>query len=193
MKKIKLIVQICLPIVIIGILISLYMIKNASDEPIDNSDLNIDKQEHVTPEIIDPFVGANFNLTVTSINIQELSKYGLPIIIDYGSEGCVPCQNMKPTLQKLNTQMYKKAFIKYIDVWENPDAADGLPIHLIPTQAFWNADGTPWVPSEKLQNIIGFDLYHDNTQGHKLTMHVGPLSETELMAILVEMGVDAYD
>jgi thioredoxin 1 len=116
------------------------------------------------------------------------------MIIDYGSEGCGPCQSMKPALKSVNAKMRKKAFIKYIDVWEHPEAAHGLPINLIPTQFFWNADGTPFMPSEELGNQIPFDLYYDNeTNEHVFTAHVSPLTEEQMLAILAEMGVKLDD
>jgi hypothetical protein len=45
-KKLKIILKIIIPIVILGILTSLYFIKNASDEPIED-DINIPTEEPV--------------------------------------------------------------------------------------------------------------------------------------------------
>ncbi len=188
-----LIVRITIPLLIIAGIVTLYFIKNTSGDG-DDTLLNTQDEISSPSDVPDPLDNADFNLTATSVDIKELSKYGLPIIIDYGAEGCGPCQEMKPTLKKLNEKMYRKAFIKYVDVWEHPETVGNLPINLIPTQAFYNADGTPWVPSEKLQSLIGFNLYYDSETGeHILTLHISPLNESEMMAILVEMGVDAYD
>jgi thioredoxin 1 len=100
---------------------------------------------------------------------------------------------MKPALKAVHAKMYRKAFIKYIDVWEYPEAAYGLPFNLIPTQIFYNADGTPFVPSEELSSKIQFSFYGDNVTGeHVYTTHTGPLTEAEFDLILKEMGV-VYD
>lgn len=201
-KKLKIIMQILIPILIAAVLISLYMIKNSSKEPVDNGTIDAPKEPVIKdnnnstnpPEVPDPLDEVDFSLTTTSVNIKELSQYGLPMIIDYGSEGCGPCQAMKPALKSVNKKMHKKAFIKYIDVWQHPEAAEGLPVSLIPTQFFWNADGTPFMPSEELGNKIPFDLYYDNeTNEHVMTAHVSPLSEAEMLEILAEMGVKIDD
>ena len=116
------------------------------------------------------------------------------MILDYGSEGCMPCQAMKPALISINSQMYRKAFIKYTDCWEYPEAADDLPFNLIPTQFFYNADGTPFVPSEELSSMIMFDMYYTNdTDEHVFTTHTGGLTEEEFLLILAEMGVKISD
>ena len=56
---------------------------------------------------------------------------------------------------------------------------------------FFNADGTPFVPSEKLAKEIQFDMYSDRTTGkHTFTVHQGGLTEEQMRAILKEMGVE---
>lgn len=187
-NKKSLLIKILVPVAILAVLATLWMIKNRSEDPQPSE--NINNTESTL------FEGADFSLTsTTAIDVKALTDtYGLPIIVDYGSEGCMPCQEMKPALKRINERMYQKAFVKYIDVWEYPAAAGDLPINLIPTQAFWNADGTPWIPSERLQELIGFDVYYNSETNEPMyTLHVSPLTESEMMAILVEMGVDAYD
>ena len=187
-NKKSLLIKIIIPLAIVAVLATMWMIKNKSDDEGTSDDINITE-----PNL---FEGADFSLTSTkAIDVQDLTtKYGLPIIVDYGSEGCMPCQEMKPALKRVNERMYQKAFVKYIDVWEYPDAAGKLPVNLIPTQVFWNADGTPWIPSDRLQEKIGFDVYYNQETNEPMyTLHVSPLTESEMLAILVEMGVDVYD
>lgn len=202
----KLWVKILIPVLIVAVIAALWIIKNSPEEdPGDNdsnvvetpSDTNNDKEsvddnkEPVEPDVL---ADADFSLVATNVNIKELSKYGLPMIIDYGSEGCMPCQEMKPALKAINAKMNQKAFVKYIDVWEYPETAEGLPFNLIPTQFFYNADGTPFVPSEELQKHILFDMYYTNdTNEHVFTTHTGGLTENEFLMILKEMGVDVND
>lgn len=146
------------------------------------------KPETQNPVLID---GADFSLNVASaIDFNKLSEYGLPIIADYGSDSCIPCQQMAPVLKTLNEEMAGKAFIKFVDVWEYTDAADNVPIQVIPTQVIFNADGTPFVPSEQLAMEIEFIMYNSReTNEHVFTVHQGGISEEDMRKILKEMGV----
>lgn len=108
----------------------------------------------------------NFSLIATSVELEKLKEYNLPILIDFGSEGCMPCRQMKPTLVELNEELRGKAIVKYIDVWEHPEAADGFDFSLIPTQFFINKDGI---------------IYKQ---------HTGIISKEEVIEILKEMGME---
>ena len=61
---------------------------------------------------------------------------------------------MAPVLKNLNAEMHGKAFIKFDDVWKYYEAAANVPVQVIPTQVFFNADGTPFVPSDELAKEI---------------------------------------
>jgi len=131
---------------------------------------------------------ADFALEVESIDLNALLTYGLPIIIDFGSDSCIPCKEMAPVLKSANADYQGKAIIKFVDVWKYTDAANGFPVQVIPTQILFNADGTPYVPSEDLG--IEFILYSDKTTNeHLFTAHQGGLTEEQMRAILSDMGV----
>lgn len=98
---------------------------------------------------------------------------------------------MAPVLKTLNAEMQGKAFIKFVDVWQYYEAAANVPVQVIPTQIFVNADGTPFIPSEKLASQIEFMMYSDKETGsHIFTTHQGGLSEDQMRLILAEMGVE---
>jgi thioredoxin 1 len=58
---------------------------------------------------------------------------------------------------------------------------------VIPTQIFFNADGTPYVPSDDLGIEFGFYRMKD-TQKHVFTVHQGGLTEEQMRNILADMG-----
>lgn len=129
-------------------------------------------------------------LSVTAIDLPALKEYKIPIIFDFGADSCIPCKEMAPVLQKLNAEMQGKAVIQFADVWKNPNAASGYPVTVIPTQFFYNADGTPYVPGDQVRKIPGFELHTDPATGeHLFTSHKGGLTEEQMRQILAEMGV----
>ncbi len=130
----------------------------------------------------------DFKLEATAVDMDTLKAYGLPIIIDFGSDSCVPCQKMAPVLETMNAEMQGKAIIKFVDVWKYSDAAADFPIQVIPTQVFFNSDGTPYVPSDTVG--IDFTMYSTkDTNEHVFTVHQGGLTEDQMRAILEDMGV----
>jgi len=130
----------------------------------------------------------DFKLEATAIDLDALKEYGLPMIIDFGSDSCIPCQKMAPVLKTMNAEMQGKAIIKFVDVWKYKGAAANFPIKVIPTQVLINSNGTPYVPSDTIG--IDFTMYSDkDTNEHVFTVHQGGLTEDQMRAILEDMGV----
>ena len=157
-------------------------------------DMMTDAQPETAASLIDATAAEqtpDFGLRETQeIDFEELSSYGIPIIVDYGADSCIPCKEMAPVLEKANATFSGKAFVKFVNVWDYPDAANNVPVSIIPTQILFNADGTPFVPSDDLAEKLDFTLYVDpQTNEHHFTAHVGGLTEEEMWAILAEMGV----
>lgn len=165
-RLVKIIVPVCIVLIIAGI----WIFKNT------NSD---------APPITD---NKDFTLEATNIDLEVLTSYELPIIIDFGADSCVPCKEMAPVLKTLNVEMQGAAIIKFVDVWKNEDVANDFPIQVIPTQIFINADGTPYVPSDDIK--IEFTMYSTkDTNEHVFTIHQGGLTEDQMRRILTDMGV----
>lgn len=179
MKK-KNLIKILVPCLILLVVGGIYFFKNS---PTKNQE-----QENVTTLEDTVFV-----LTATeAIDFEALAEYGLPVIVDYGSDSCIPCQQMAPVLETMNEEMTGRAFIKFVDVWKYADAANNVPVQVIPTQVLVNADGTPFVPSDELAQTIEFILYSSRETGeHIFTVHQGGMTEEQMRLILAEMGVGA--
>ena len=159
--------KILVPVLIVAAIAVIFIVKNASEED--------------APNLPDELFGLK---ATTEIDFAALAEYGLPVIVDYGADSCIPCKQMAPVLKTMNAEMKDKAFIKFVDVWKYGSAANNVPIQIIPSQVFFNADGTPYVPSDSLKKQIGgFKLYNG------FTVHEGGLTEDEMRAILAEMGV----
>ncbi len=170
--KTKNILRIAVPLAIIIIVGGMYYLRSVEDASETGSDV-------ATP------------LIVEEINVDELIAYELPIMLAFGGEECQPCKLMRPDLTKIHDELEGKASIVYGDIWAKPELAADYPITVVPSQVFFNADGTPYLPSEEIQQIIpGIKLYRDeNTEELIYTVHEGMLSELEMNEIFEDMGV----
>ena len=165
--------KIIVPLIMICVIAGIWFFQSGSDEGGNNAE------------------GAEYPLNITSLNLEELKKSGLPIIIDFGADECIPCKEMYPVLVKMNKEMQGKAIIQFVDVWKNPNVAKNFPVQLIPTQLFYSPDGTPYVPSDEVASKIQFTMYsHQKTEDHIFTTHQGGLSEEQMKLILSDMGVE---
>lgn len=183
----KRIAQILVPLFIVVVIGGIWLLKNDGNDKTDVPQISQDGSQ--LPETLQ---GADFTLAITeAVDFDALAAFGLPTIIDYGSDSCIPCKQMAPVLELMNEEMYGKAFIKFADVWVYTDAADNVPVQVIPTQVLVNADGTPFVPSEELAAEIQFTMYSHRESGeHAFTVHQGGLTEEQMRFILKEMGVE---
>ena len=66
---------------------------------------------------------------------------GLPRLIELGSVTCIPCKMMAPILEELKKEYAGRLEVEFINVNENPAAADKYGIRAIPTQIFLDRDG----------------------------------------------------
>lgn len=196
MKNRKKILQILVPLLIIVVVGGMWRLKNPpNDSEGTGAASTVDQDEAIMEEAPDHLQNADFSLEVTeAVDFEALASFGLPIVVDYGADTCIPCKKMAPVLEKFNAQTRGKAFIKFANVWKYADIAQGVPIQLIPTQIFVNADGTPFIPSEELASQIEFLTYPGQATGEcGFTAHQGGLSEEEMRLILAEMGVELDD
>lgn len=192
MNKTKpLIIKIIIPLLIIAVIGVIWLVKTTEkkNNSVQSQD-NISQENKVQNS--DNTSSDMFALSVSSVDFEKMFEYNIPVIVDYGSDSCVPCQQMAPVLEKMNKEMKDKAFIKFVDVWEYPEAAQNVPVQVIPTQILFDKNGKPYVPSDDLG--IDFTMYSDrNTNEHAFTVHQGGLTEEEMKAILKDMGVADID
>jgi thioredoxin 1 len=179
--KRDLIIKITIPVLIIFIIAGIWILKNSE------TNKNNTETPNNTSKITD--ANPNFALLVTKkLDIEKLKSYGLPIIIDFGADSCVPCKLMAPVLKELNAELQGKAIIKFVDVWKYQSFAEGYPISVIPTQVLFDSKGNPYTPKDP--NAIKLNMYTSkDTNEHIFTTHEGGLTKEEILAMLKEMGL----
>jgi len=170
-KNPKSVLKIIVPILIIGVILGIFILKSNQEKPLAAANTG------------------DFALETTAIDLEQLKSHGLPIVIDFGADSCVPCKEMAPVLKKLNQEMKGKAIVKFVDVWKNKTAADDFPVQVIPTQFYFDKDGNPFVPKDA--DAMQMMLYSTkDTNKHVYTAHQGGMTEGQLRAVLKEMGVE---
>ncbi len=141
-----------------------------------NSDLSIYEGIPESLNITEPF------------DIKALQSSGLPVIIDYGADSCVPCREMAPLLAELHKSLRGRAIIRFVDVWKYKDLAKDIPLQVIPTQLLIDSNGKPFSPPESMKNE--FNLFKlKETNEHVFTTHEGGLDKDQMLAILDAMGM----
>ena len=130
-------------------------------------------------------------LEASSVSMSDIAAANVPAVIDFGSDSCAPCKAMAPVLEEANRSAQGSAIVKFVDVWKHPNAANGLPVQVTPTQLLVMPGGAPYVPSASLSDEFGleFSRYDDESGNHAYTTHQGALTQEQMDAILADMGV----
>jgi len=188
-------VRIVVPLVVVLLVAVVFWLKKFKSSAAEAVALAAVPQSAETPNIPGTAVGtpsatsASGNLLVTApIDFKALRSSGLPVIIDFGADSCIPCKEMAPVLAELHKSLQGKAIIRFVDVWKYKNLADGVPLRVIPTQVFFDSTGKPFVPPDSLK--IEFIMYTmRDTKEHVFTTHEGGLDKSQMLAILNVMGM----
>lgn len=168
--------KILIPIVIVCVIGGVWLLKNAQGS----------ETEQGTPV---SSANPDFALHVTDkLDLDQLKSYGLPIVIDFGADSCIPCKQMAPVLAELNEEYQGKVIIKFVDVWKYQELAAGYPISLIPTQIFIGADGKPFNPENPAEFQMNQFAATENGEV-AFTTHEGGLTKANFLKIFEAMGV----
>jgi thioredoxin 1 len=172
LKLNKDIIKFAVLFIIISVIAGIWILKNNQADETEIENINPDFTLNVSEEI----------------DLERLKSYGLPILIDFGADSCIPCKEMAPILKKLNAELRGKAIIKFVDVWKNQGLASGYPVSVIPTQFLFDSKGDPYSPKD--DKPIRFHKYSSkDTNKHIFTSHEGGMTETMIRTVLVEMGL----
>jgi thioredoxin 1 len=79
--------------------------------------------------------------TNTGEELKNALRGGKPVLVDFGSNKCIPCRQLRPTLKEVAREFSGKAYVLIIDVFEHQALAREYRIHLIPTLIFFDGKG----------------------------------------------------
>ncbi len=92
---------------------------------------------------------------VVNDTLSNAKKQGKVVMLEIGSVGCIPCDQMKPVMEKLRTNYKDKLEVLFIDVKKDRENPRRFGITMIPTQVFLNKEG------KEFHRHIGFYAYEE--------------------------------
>ncbi len=87
--------------------------------------------------------------------LNNAKKQGKVMMLEVGSVGCIPCEQMKPVMEKLRTNYKGKLEVYFVDVKKEKEAAKTFGVFAIPTQVFLDKSG------KEFHRHIGFYSYEE--------------------------------
>jgi thioredoxin 1 len=87
--------------------------------------------------------------------LNNAVKQGKVVMLEIGSVGCVPCDKMRPVMEKLRTDYKDKLEVLFIDVRSDKDSPRRFGVTMIPTQVFLDKTGN------EFHRHIGFYPYEE--------------------------------
>ena len=97
--------------------------------------------------------------------VDKARRSGKPSLIDFGREGCRPCEMMTPILEELHKTYTAQCNVLFSHVGNEPILAARYNIQSIPVQIFFDKDG------------------------HEVYRHIGFFPKEGILAKLTELGV----
>lgn len=88
MKKKNKLIKILVPVLIVVVIAAIWIIKNST--------------ENSSGDAVDSH--PDFTLETLVLDMEQLKSHGLPIMIDFGADSCIPCKEMAPVLKSLNAE-----------------------------------------------------------------------------------------
>ncbi len=88
-------------------------------------------------------------------SLNKAKAEGRFVMLELGSVGCIPCEQMKPVMQKLRDSYQGKLDVIFIDVRNDHDTARRFGVHIIPVQVFLDKTG------KEFHRHMGFYSYEE--------------------------------
>lgn len=80
-------------------------------------------------------------VTNTEQDLKIALISGKPVLVDFGSNKCIPCRQLRPILKEVEKELAGKAHVLVIDVYNFGRLAREHRVQLIPTLIFFDSSG----------------------------------------------------
>ncbi|MFN3396226.1 MAG: thioredoxin family protein [Thermodesulfovibrionales bacterium] len=87
--------------------------------------------------------------------LNKAKKEGKVVMLELGSVGCIPCEQMKPVMERLRRDYKGKLEVIFVDVRVDRRSAQRFRVFMIPTQVFLDKD------SREFHRHIGYYAYEE--------------------------------
>ena len=87
--------------------------------------------------------------------LNKAKEEGKIVMLELGSVGCIPCEQMKPVMQKLRDTYQGKLEVIFIDVRVDNKTGRRFGANMIPTQVFLDKTG------REFHRHVGFYSYEE--------------------------------
>ena len=87
--------------------------------------------------------------------LNKAKTEGRIVMLELGSIGCIPCEQMKPVMARLSETYQGKLDVIFIDVKKDNDTARRFGVYMIPVQVFLDAKGN------EFHRHVGFYAYDE--------------------------------
>ena len=88
-------------------------------------------------------------------SLNKAKAEGRIVMLELGSVGCIPCEQMKPVMEKLSGTYKGKLDVIFIDVKKDHDTAQRFGVYMIPVQVFLDKSG------KEFHRHVGFYSYEE--------------------------------
>lgn len=79
--------------------------------------------------------------TNTGEEFKKAIQSGKPMLVDFGSNSCMPCRQIRPILKEISQEYTGKATVLVIDVYKFKELAGEYRVQVIPTLIFFDKSG----------------------------------------------------
>lgn len=87
--------------------------------------------------------------------LARAKQDGKAVMLELGSVGCIPCEQMKPVMERMRVSFRDRLEVLFIDVRQDAGAGRRFGVHMIPTQVFLDRDG------KEFHRHIGYYSYEE--------------------------------
>jgi len=100
-------------------------------------------RKRLLPLVVLTFLGLSGYVNAGEVDtvLSRAKNEGKVVMLELGSVGCTPCEQMKPVMEKLRTNYRGKLEVIFVDVSKDKETARRFGVYVIPVQVFLDKTG----------------------------------------------------